>query len=53
LQQHWLFLAPRYPNIEDIQVIGIDLTKRGAEVPKPKKESSPRKKKASTGTLSE
>ncbi|EMR47911.1 NACHT domain-containing protein [Pseudomonas putida] len=30
LQQHWQTLAPRYPNVEDIMVIGIDLTKRGA-----------------------
>ncbi|MGY4661157.1 hypothetical protein ACVWZ9_001951 [Pseudomonas chlororaphis] len=56
LQQHWLFLAPRYPNVEDIQVIGIDLTKRGGAAPKPekpKKERAPRKKKASAGALSE
>ena len=29
LQQRWETLAVRYPNIEDIKVIGIDLTKRG------------------------
>lgn len=29
LQQHWETLAPQYPNVEDIKVIGIDLTKRG------------------------
>ena len=29
LQQHWESFAPQYPNVEDIKVIGIDLTKRG------------------------
>lgn len=29
LQQYWCSLAPKYPNIEDVVVIGIDLTKRG------------------------
>lgn len=29
LQRYWLTLAPLYSNIEDIRVIGIDLTKRG------------------------
>ncbi|MBK5356072.1 hypothetical protein JFU37_26730 [Pseudomonas sp. TH41] len=29
LQQHGEILAARYPNVEDIKVIGIDLTKRG------------------------
>lgn len=29
LQDHWLTIAPRFPNVEDIMVIGIDLTKRG------------------------
>jgi hypothetical protein len=29
LQEHWLFIAARFPNVEDIKVIGIDLTKRG------------------------
>ncbi len=29
LQQHWLAIASRFPNIEDIMVIGIDLTRRG------------------------
>ncbi|WP_019099820.1 NACHT domain-containing protein [Pseudomonas putida] len=29
LQDKWLSLAPSYPNVEDIKVIGIDLTKRG------------------------
>lgn len=29
LQEHWLTIAPRFPDVEDIKVIGIDLTKRG------------------------
>lgn len=29
LQEHWLVIASRFPNVEDIEVIGIDLTKRG------------------------
>lgn len=29
VQQQWRLLAPNFPNIEDIEVIGIDLTKRG------------------------
>ncbi|PMX03064.1 hypothetical protein C1X59_05370 [Pseudomonas sp. FW215-R2] len=29
LQEHWLAIASRFPNVEDIKIIGIDLTKRG------------------------
>ena len=29
LQSHWKQLAPSYPNVDDIVVVGIDLTKRG------------------------
>lgn len=29
LQEHWLVIASKFPNVEDIKVIGIDLTKRG------------------------
>jgi hypothetical protein len=32
LQEHWLTIAPRFPRVEDIMVIGIDLTKRGGAV---------------------
>lgn len=32
LQEHWLTIAPRFPHVEDIMVIGIDLTKRGGAV---------------------
>ena len=28
LQSHWLEISPSFPNIEDIRVVGIDLTKR-------------------------
>lgn len=30
LREHWKTLAPQFPNIDDVVVIGIDLTKRGA-----------------------
>lgn len=30
LQAHWATIASRYPGIDDIKVIGIDLTKRSA-----------------------
>jgi hypothetical protein len=29
LQNHWTDIAPKFPGVEDIRVIGIDLTKRG------------------------
>jgi hypothetical protein len=29
LQSHWTLLAPQYTGIEDIKVVGIDLTRRG------------------------
>ncbi|MNJ38955.1 hypothetical protein D3C77_338150 [compost metagenome] len=31
LQEHWRSIAPKFPNVEDIKVIGIDLTKRGGQ----------------------
>lgn len=31
LQDYWLTIAPDFPNVEDIKVIGIDLTKRGGQ----------------------
>lgn len=30
LQDHWRQISPRFPNIDDIKVIGIDLTKRSS-----------------------
>lgn len=52
LQQHWMSLAPKYPNVEDIRIIGIDLTKRrgsgAVESVKTRKERAPRKSKATT-----
>ncbi|HBO6119164.1 TPA: hypothetical protein L4583_006150 [Pseudomonas aeruginosa] len=48
LQQHWCSLAPRYPNIEDVEVIGIDLTKRGglaATTARQKSQAKPRPRK--------
>ncbi|WP_117140657.1 NACHT domain-containing protein [Pseudomonas amygdali] len=50
LQTHWSVLASRYPHVEDIRVIGIDLTKRrGDQVAEKKPEKPARAKKASTG----
>ncbi|MFK4075236.1 NACHT domain-containing protein [Ectopseudomonas khazarica] len=31
LQNHWTILAPQFPGVEEVRVIGIDLTKRGAD----------------------
>lgn len=31
LQDYWPTIAPKFPNVEDIEVIGIDLTKRGGQ----------------------
>jgi hypothetical protein len=31
LQAHWATLSPQFPGVEDIRVIGIDLTKRGID----------------------
>ncbi|MDX1296650.1 MAG: hypothetical protein R3260_00205 [Pseudomonas sp.] len=31
LQNHWTILAPQFPGVEEIKVIGIDLTKRGVD----------------------
>jgi hypothetical protein len=28
LQEHWKLLSSKFPNVDDIIVIGIDLTKR-------------------------
>jgi hypothetical protein len=40
LQHHWFSLAPQFPGVEDIRVIGINLTKRGIDA----KAASARKK---------
>lgn len=42
LQNHWMSLAFQFPDVEDIRVIGIDLTKRGVDA----KTASARKKAA-------
>ncbi len=31
LQTYWMVLAPQFPDVEDIRVIGIDLTKRSVD----------------------
>jgi hypothetical protein len=30
LGKHWLSLAPKYPGVDEITIVGIDLSKRGA-----------------------
>lgn len=35
LQRHWTTLSPQFPGIEDIIVMGIDLTKRGSHAKAP------------------
>ncbi|RMT14482.1 hypothetical protein ALP52_05973 [Pseudomonas amygdali pv. mori] len=44
LQQYWKALAPDFPEVEDIKVIGIDLTKRGipAQTPSRKRARKPK-----------
>jgi hypothetical protein len=42
LQSHWEILAPQFPGVEDIRVIGIDLTKRGIDA----KTAAARKRKS-------
>jgi hypothetical protein len=32
LQNHWTSLFPQFPGVEDIRVIGMDLTKRGVDM---------------------
>lgn len=47
LQSHWSVLASRYPHVEDVRVIGIDLTKRrGVHVAEPKSKQVRRKQPA-------
>ncbi|ARS48135.1 hypothetical protein PSMEN_06935 [Ectopseudomonas mendocina] len=38
LQNHWTTLAPQFPGVEEVRVIGIDLTKRGVDAKKQSKE---------------
>lgn len=43
LRQHWAVLASQYPNVEDLVVIGIDLTRRGLDTKTVKKKREERK----------
>lgn len=43
LQNHWTILAPQFPGVEDIKVIGIDLTKRGIDTKTASKENIAKK----------
>ena len=50
LQTHWSVLASRYPRVEDIRVIGIDLTKRrGDQLVEQIPKKAVRAKKPATG----
>lgn len=50
LQTHWSVLESRYPHVDDVRVIGIDLTKRrGAEALELKPQNAKRPRKAATG----
>jgi hypothetical protein len=50
LQNHWITLSPRFPGIEDIRVIGIDLTRRGGSATREfAKEKTVRAAKATAG----
>ena len=50
LQNHWIILAPQFPGVEDIRVIGIDLTKRGVEPKSGSKRKVTKKKGKERGT---
>lgn len=43
LRQHWAVLANQYPNVEDLAVVGIDLTRRGIDTKEVKKKREARK----------
>jgi hypothetical protein len=43
LRQHWTVLASQYPNVEDLAVVGIDLTRRGLDTKTVKKKSEARR----------
>lgn len=43
LRQRWAVLASQYPNVEDLAVVGIDLTRRGVDTKTVKKKSEARK----------
>ena len=43
LRQRWAVLASQYPNVEDLAVVGIDLTRRGVDTKTVKKKIKARK----------
>lgn len=47
LQRHWDFISRDFPGIEDIRVIGIDLTRRGKSATRTKAVAKARKNRAS------
>lgn len=40
LQEHWAVLSPGFPSVEEIKIIGIDLTKRGIDTKESRKHKS-------------
>lgn len=43
LQRHWTLISNDYPGVEDIRVIGIDLTRRGIDTKATKAAKAARK----------
>ena len=43
LQDHWMVLMPQFPGVEDIKVIGIDLTKRSVDAKSASKSKNDKK----------
>lgn len=43
LRQHWTVIASQYPNVEDLAIVGIDLTRRGLDTKTVKMKSETRK----------
>ncbi|UZE46668.1 hypothetical protein ONR75_16435 [Rhodopseudomonas sp. P2A-2r] len=43
LRQHWSLISSQYPNVEDLAVVGIDLTLRGLDTKTIKESSKARK----------
>lgn len=43
LRQHWAMIASQYPNVEDLAVVGIDLTRRGLDAKAVKAQTEARK----------
>jgi hypothetical protein len=49
LRHHWSVLASHYPNVDDLAVVGIDLTRRGLDTKTVKAQTEARKVKQKAG----